>query len=251
MQWLDRFKAHYHGSWAARLWYRCAPSVTVARRYFGMSLYMDLRDNVDDFTRSGRTLETREGAVCSAPGAVDGAVWDVGANVGLFAARAAQLQRPCVAFEISPKACRLLERTRRRNALDFEIVNRAFTVEPVRYDPPRSSSAENNFTPRPEGAIASCTYLEAARRYGLPALIKMDIEGGEESFFRSSGFKEWLRSHRIAWIVEVHDWKIGHVPEWADMPHRILHDRIFLYAPDERALDEMLRRLPAVAESRG
>lgn len=204
---------------------------------------MNLRDNIDDLTRQTSELEAREGCVLASPGAVEGLVWDVGANVGLYSVRAAQLGRQCIAFEFAPKACAMQERTKRHNNLTFTIVNRAFTTEPIQYSAPASASSENALTPSKDGAMTSITYLEAAEKFGLPALIKMDIEGGEQTFFQSSAFKQWLVQHQIAWLVEIHERQLGYIPEWDDVPHCTLRENHVLYAACEESLRQLENRI--------
>ncbi|MEM7397140.1 MAG: FkbM family methyltransferase, partial [Verrucomicrobiota bacterium] len=50
----------------------------------------------------------------------------------------------------------------------------------------------------------SISWREAAAQYGIPDLLKMDVEGYEAAFLQSEPFLNWLRRNRIVWILEVH-----------------------------------------------
>lgn len=245
MKLVQQFKSRYHRSWLAALWHRYAPHVTVGKKFFGATVFMDLCDNIDDLTRSKAEIECREGCVLSLPAAVDGLVWDVGANVGLFSVRSSILGRSCIAFEMSPKACRLLEKTKKKGQFAFTIVNRAFTVDSVRYNPPESASTENCLAAISDGELLSCSFLSAAESFGIPALIKMDIEGGEDAFFRSILFKKWIVRNCVAWLVEIHERHLGYTPEWNDVPHCTLRGGHVLYAASDNQLQTLVSRLDA------
>lgn len=242
---LDRFKRCFSGTVIAWMWHRFAPSLVVRKRFHGASIFMNLRDNIDDVSRTTHELENREGVVLSVAGAVSGGVWDVGANVGLFTVRATLLGRRCIAFELSPRACRLLQRTRQYNGLSFEIVDRPLDVETRSYEPPTSASTENAVIADPNGEKQTLTFREACGTYGVPALIKMDIEGGEAAFFASAEFKRWICENAVFWLVEVHTGKIGFTPEWQDVPHVTLANEggHYLYCSNEGKLTALCRSL--------
>lgn len=241
MKLIEAFKRRFCHTWLAPFWHRFAPSVTIRKRFYGVGVYMDLRDNIDDVSRSSRDLEQREGFVLSIPEYVQGAIWDVGANVGLFAVRATLLGRACVAFELSPKACQLMNKTMRENGIAFTLVDRPLTVGSRFYVPPSDASAENAVKETDRGDRMTLSYTDAARTYGVPSLIKMDIEGGEADFFASMEFKQWLLANRIVWLVEVHDRKIGFRPEWIDVPHAVLNENHFLYCGDSAEVERLSR----------
>lgn len=245
---LRRFKVHYHHSKLAALWHQHAPPLIFSRKCYGAKIFMDLRDNIDDLTRSTTELENREGLVLDLPRIVDGLIWDVGANIGLFAVRAATLDKPCVAFELSPKAAYLLEKTRNHNNLSFILVQQPMTVAPQKYNPPVSASAENKMECICDGKMTSISYQEAADRYGVPRLIKMDIEGGEESFFNSKEFKRWIVDNEILWLVEVHHRQIGYYPEWDDVPHCSIGEEHVLYTANKGLLNCIMQSLRTCAE---
>ena len=49
------------------------------------------------------------------------------------------------------------------------------------------------------------TYPEAAQQFGVPNVIKMDIEGQEIEFLGDAGFMSFVKSNNIRLIVEFHD----------------------------------------------
>ena len=245
---LQHIKKHNpRGSVLATAWHRLAPPIAVGRKYYGVKVFMDLRDCVDDLTKSRSELESREKSVLSVLSAVDGTIWDVGANIGLFAVRAALLDRRCIAFEQSEKACRLMERTRQGGRFSFEVVNRALTVDTVCYTPPASAYAGNQLDVLPESRMESLNYLEAAKVYGVPQLIKMDIEGGEAAFFRSEAFKSWVCQNDVAWLVELHTALLGYTPEWDDVPQAPIDSGHVLYASSTKRLEMLTEAVRSLA----
>jgi hypothetical protein len=83
-------------------------------------------------------------------------------------------------------------------------VNRAFSTRSFNYHEPDSSDTENAIRESARGRGRSITYLEAAKEFPMPDLLKMDIEGAEVEFIQSSEFKRWLLENKIPWIVECH-----------------------------------------------
>lgn len=243
MKIIEKFKQKYCHTIPVKWWHQYAPSFTVSKKYHGAKVFLDFRDNIDDVTRSSKELENIEGTVRLVPQYIDGLIWDVGAHIGLFTVRVSLMGRKCVAFEVSPKACQLIRKTRDYNHLDFEIVDRAMTVHPRKYIPPISASGENQVVFSENGNVSSMGFQEAADTFGIPALIKMDVEGGEEEFFNSKEFKSWLCVHAITWLVEVHASKIGYLPRWDDVPCQIVDGNHYLYCPDENKLRRLTSAL--------
>ncbi|MDA0990072.1 MAG: hypothetical protein O3A51_04910, partial [Verrucomicrobia bacterium] len=60
MSFMNRIKRSRASRWLAAVWHTCIPSITVFRRVWGTTIYCDLRDNIDDLTRSQQELEGRE-----------------------------------------------------------------------------------------------------------------------------------------------------------------------------------------------
>jgi hypothetical protein len=78
------------------------------------------------------------------------------------------------------------------------------------------------------------TYLEAEAQFGRPEFIKMDIEGAEIDFLKSEEFRNWIRSNRIALLVELHEkgfWDIL----WPDVPHTRFDEAHVLFNPNRKA----------------
>lgn len=244
---LNYIKKRYYGTSLARFWHRWAPSFTVSKRFFGQTVFMDFRDNIDDFSRTTAELEKREKKVLSVPAHLSGSIWDVGANVGLFSVRSAVVGCPCIAFEFSDKACRLLQKTIAAGRLPVTVVNRAFTATSKRYNPARTSDTENQVKfVDAGGSTESITYWKAEEVYGKPVLIKMDIEGGELEFFENTDFKQWLCENEILWLVEVHTAKLGFAPHWEDVPHYQLDEGHVLYCSNRHKLDSLTNNLKKV-----
>jgi FkbM family methyltransferase len=239
MQTIEDFKTRFSKTCLARWWHRYAPPLLLRRQYYDKTIFMNLRDNIFYFSMSTPELEKYEENVMSVLEFCEGPIWDVGANVGLFSVRASLFGLRCVAFELSPVTCRLLQKTKEFNHLDFDIIEQPFTLINRSYLPPKTASAENKVTFVDTGDYKTITYQEAHKFYGLPALIKMDIEGGEAEFFNSVKFKKWLLDYSIAWLVEVHHEKLGFLPEWQDVPHAILQSNHYLYCKDSSKLDRL------------
>jgi len=218
---LARFLSTTKAGVLARLWHRLAPSFPVRRRVFGFTIYYDFRDHPYYWIASRRNLETMESIFDALP-KEPCQVWDVGSNVGIFSLRAAQMGHTVTAFDISAKALGLLARSAEANGFNIRRVCRALATTRFSYQPPVTSDADNRVTPGTGGGPEqSLTFSAAAQETGVPQLIKMDIEGAEAEFLDSPEFKQWIQTHDIAWIVEIH----GPEPRarlWPDVPLRTL-----------------------------
>jgi len=191
------------GASFARKWHRFAPSFKVVKKVFGLTVYLDFRDNAVWWARSADQIE-RDEKVFDFLTSFKGTIWDVGSNVGIVSLRAASLGHRVIAFDISRKALVLLEASARANGLNITTVPRAFSTRSFCYESPSSSDTENTIRESAAGKERSITFLEAAAQYPLPDLLKMDIEGGENEFIESEGFKQWILRNNITWIVEFH-----------------------------------------------
>ena len=192
---------------------------------------------------SSRVLEKREWPLLELPAHIDGPVWDIGANVGYLALTAAGLGRSVVAFEMSTRAVELMEKSRAANQLDFNVVPRAFSVQEKTYIPPSTSHPGNQLSASSKGDSHTITYTEAEKLFGVPALIKMDIEGMEKDFFTCDDFKQWIISQEIFFVVEVHSSLIGFTPTWGDVPHVQLPSTHYLYCGDALRLNRLMEDL--------
>jgi FkbM family methyltransferase len=166
-------------------------------------MYFDFRDNAVWWTRDAKTLEQADES-WELLTRFKGTVWDVGSNVGIFALRAASLGHSVIAFDISKRALELLDLSAKANNLNITTVRRAFSTRSFRYDEPGTSDTENAIRESPTGSGQSITFMEAAKQFPRPDLLKMDIEGAEMEFIKSTQFKEWVVQGRIPWIVESH-----------------------------------------------
>jgi FkbM family methyltransferase len=191
------------GAKVARGWHRYAPSFKVRRKVYGLTMYFDFRDNAVWWTRDAKTLEEADES-WEILTRFKGTVWDVGSNVGIFALRAASLGHQVIAFDISRRALELLALSAKANEMNITTVNRAFSTRSFRYDEPSTSDTENAIRESPNGTGQSITFMEAAKQYPKPDLMKMDIEGAEMEFIKSAEFKTWIVGNRIPWIVESH-----------------------------------------------
>lgn len=190
---------------------------------FGLTMFFDFRDNPVWWTKRREELEHTEKVFELLTSFKKGTVWDVGANVGLFALRATSLGHRVVAFDISGKALDLLQRSAKTNGFTITTVKRAFSTHSFRYHEPRSADTENAISEVAAGECQSITFFEAERDYGRPTLLKMDIEGGELDFIKSLEFKQWILSNRIPWVVEFHSPKFKELL-WQDCNFTLLDE---------------------------
>jgi FkbM family methyltransferase len=248
MKVIESFKKRFHNTALALLWHRYAPPLTVRRRFFGARVFMDFRDSIDYVSRTKTELEHHEWPLMVIPEIVEGTMWDVGANVGLFSVRAALVGRKCIAFELSPKACNLMRRTKLANDLDFEVVNRPLTTIRRLYLPPSTAHLKNAVALAEDSECWSMSFQEAERVYGTPKFIKMDIEGGEKDFFDNHDFKKWLVARSIVWLVEVHSEQLKYTPEWQDIPHKEISPGHVLYCDNPAEVERLTSECRRFAE---
>lgn len=201
------------------------PPMRIGRKVWGLKVFFDLRDSLFYLAMSRQELETLEGSVLKVFEQTSGPVWDVGCNVGLFSLYCASQGRPVTAFDISDRCIQLLAASAAYNKLDIRTVPTALSIEPLTFGAPRGAHTKNEVSREGKGVTKqSITLDEAARQFGLPRLLKMDIEGAELDFFRSSVFKEWIRSNRIDLLVEVHTKEVQEAV-WTDLPVRQVDER--------------------------
>ncbi|MCE9613632.1 MAG: FkbM family methyltransferase [Lentisphaerae bacterium] len=206
------------------------PAFAIRREVFGLTIYLDSRDHPFAWYASREELEQAEN-IADTLSTFHGLIWDVGANAGIYSLRMASLGNPVVAFDISPKAIAYIQRSASRNGLTNIVgVPRAFSLTPVRYRAPNTAIAGNRLSDADGGDRQAITYQEAAAQYGIPTVIKMDIEGHEEAFLKSSEFKTWLVSNQIALVVELHRPEFWNLI-WSDMNVTKLHPQIALVQP--------------------
>lgn len=144
-----------------------------------------------------------------------GAVYDIGANCGWFAVRAARGGRPVRAFEPVPGTAAYAERNLAAvSAPDAELLRVAVSDrQGIGTIHLYSSSGNNSLHERtlPEGhplrhvgtaevPLAPLDALVAEHGLPAPALVKIDVEGNELAVLR--GARETLRRHRPLIVLE-------------------------------------------------
>lgn len=220
------------GRWLARLWHKVMPSFPVRRRVFDFHIYYDSRDNPWVWYSDRGALEQGDN-FADTLARFRGVFWDLGTNVGIYALRAASLgYTRVVAFDISPKCISYVIKSARKNGFANVVgVARAISVETITYQPPATGAANNSLAIADRaGTVKSITYLEAAAEYGIPNLIKMDIEAHEEAFLRSMEFKNWIVTNKVALVVELHKKEFWDLL-WTDVPNTRLSENLVLIRP--------------------
>ncbi len=203
--------------WPARVWRRAIPPLRIGRRVRGLKIYMCLRDNARQLLSVERTCREIDSVLRED----FASMWDLGCNIGLYSIVAAADGKRVRAFDISHKAIGLLNASAEANGLELLAVPRALTVESLRYVPATDAHTENRLTHAVAGVGAqiSIDFERAAKDYGVPDLIKMDIEGGELEFLNAPEFKRWVVENKIILMIELH----SHTAEqavWKDLPLR-------------------------------
>lgn len=145
-----------------------------------------------------------------------GLVYDVGANIGVFALTAALLVREglapaheIVAVEPTPELVEVGRRLGRRNHLDIEVLSLAFGREETTAvfhlsdQSDASSSLNEHFRPSSHKIDVRIERLDAdvADRTSAPTLLKIDTETTEPDVL--AGAADTLRTHRPWMICEV------------------------------------------------
>ena len=219
------------GSKLARLWQRLAPEFVITRTFYGVKVCVDFRDHAIWWASDSRRVEQAEGFDKMLSG-VKGRVWDVGCNVGIFSLYAAAQGNEVTAFDISPKAARLVTKSAALNQLPVRMIARAFAVRAFDYTPPASADTQNRAQ---EGIAAgvkerSITFKEVAKQFGTPDFIKLDIEHGEVEFLKSQEFRTWISEHKIPLLMEIHELSYWDLV-WQDVPYLRLDHTHALFNP--------------------
>jgi len=143
--------------------------------------------------------------------------FDIGANAGFFtlvAARRVGASGRCVAFDPSPDNAASIREQLEANALDHcrvveEAIGEVNSAAWFSFATPGSPTGHLGMPKHCEQRIeVKITTLDlACARFGKPDLIKMDIEGGEISAFKSAGIT--LNELRPLWLIELHGAECG------------------------------------------
>jgi FkbM family methyltransferase len=155
----------------------------------------------------------REGLACflaALEGPTQGAVLDVGANIGIYAALAAtHSQRPVYAFEPTPEVARVAEGIAADNGLDHRVVELALSnhsgTGTLRLSAVTEGSNSLVQGPEPEMGRVKVPVDTLARwrdrEKTVPAILKIDTEATEPDVV--SGALEILRRYRPLVLCEV------------------------------------------------
>jgi len=206
------------GEGMAKAWHKFAPPIHIWKRIYGVDVCLDLRDSLIWWATDPENVKEWEGFDTMLTG-VKGNVWDVGCNVGVFSLYAASQGNKVVAFDISPKAVQLVEKSAQRNRLQISPVCRAFAVESFTYAPPADADTRNRpGTASNTGTVTSIPFWEAEEKFGKPDFIKLDVEHAETDFLKSAKFRDWIKANKIPLLVEMHEksyWDLV----WPEVPH--------------------------------
>lgn len=206
-----------HGCFKA--WRRICPDVVIKRKVFNdLTLCCSLRDSMAYILMTKRAIECEK--IVEVLSAAQGRVWDVGCNIGLFSLLMASKGCQVTAFDVSPRCCALLGMSARHNRMtNIRAVAQGLSVCPFNYYVPDTAQQGNKVTNRGGSIATALNYQDAAARYGIPSLIKMDIEGHEEVFLMDPEFKAWVLVNNITLVLEIHDPQFVNLL-WADVPIR-------------------------------
>lgn len=220
----------WFGTLAAKAWHKLAPPIPVWKKIYGVSVCLDFRDSLVYWMAEPGHIERTEGFEHMIKN-IKGDVWDVGCNVGIFALYAASKGHRVVAFDVSPKAIALLNKSAKKNGFEISAVSRAFGVSSFKYAPPTDADVQNrpNNTTN-QNTETSMTYLEAEVQFGRPSFIKMDIERAEIDFLKSVEFKNWIQTHHIPLLIEIHEKNFWDLV-WPDVPHLRFDDGHVFFNP--------------------
>ena len=209
----------------SKAWHKYTLPIRVWRTVNGFKCYMNLRDHIDEFLSD---LENREPEVLEIARSTEGFVWDIGANIGVFALNC---KGRVLAVDASPTNIQLLVATTDVNKIPpykLTVWERAFTSTERKYIPPENGRSSN--TVDYGGYRRSTTYRDLDRFFGIPELIKIDIEGGEVEVMQNLGFKQFVLTNNIKVLVEIHD-KDAHY--WSDVKQKQITSRHVLYNSED------------------
>lgn len=225
-----------------RAYHRVCPRIEVTTRLYGLRCRVNINDHLMWLVfPPARTIEAPSRELMSR---YWGNVWDIGCNFGFYSMLAATSGNRVFAFDMSQRVLRMLEHSCRLNGVTVTTVAQAMTASPRTYAAPSTSACTNRCI-ADSGDLRSITFQEAADRYGVPAFIKMDIEGGEQEFLESSDFRSWIETNRITLLVEMHHGYLLPAGAFLTMTRRqVDHDHLLLEPPAVAAQRERHDRRP-------
>ena len=208
------------------LWHHTIPPIIFYRTLFNFKVYFNIRDHSFALYSSRDYLQYAENILqhMNKPGIV----WDVGCNAGIYSFWFASCKfNTVVAFDISLTNIDLLSTSVKINNLTHIIrpIHAALSIHRTKYIPPKNGVASNKIVPskgeyEDVGKLHySLPYYEAVTYYGIPVIIKMDIEGGEKEFLRDAEFISWAWNNNVKLIIEIHDidYIYTYLPLWLDV----------------------------------
>lgn len=226
------------GAWAAKVWQRYMLPLPMSKKFYGLKVYFNLRDGLFWLAVNPSEWEQNEHFGEMLAG-IKGPIWDVGCNIGLFSLLAASKGFDVVAFDVSPVATQLVEKSARANGLKLRTICHAFATERYTYVPPRTAHPQN--APNQQGnrnLVDSITFSEAETKFGLPAFIKVDIEHNEVALLKSEAFKNWIKNNNICLLVELHSPEYSKLV-WSDVRHCIFDNHVlFNPTPEHKTFCE-------------
>lgn len=186
----------------------------VARFPRGVRLRLDLRESLQRDFYFGLYDQHELRLVTRQLG--DGDFVDVGAHIGIYTVTASNALRGrarVLAFEPNPTARAQLMENLELNQCDNVVVVDAAATDtagtallhvPASRDPSFSSLAPGRFVEGEPVSVAATTIDEAVAQHALrPAVIKIDVEGGEIDVVR--GAQRTVATARPALLIEVND----------------------------------------------
>ena len=163
-------------------------------------------------------------------------VFEVGAYIGTYALLIRRLAQGCriIALEPDPRNRHRLEENLALNGAD-DVVVLPDAVGAEEATVPFTSAGMHGWIGEGDEQVRTTTLDALVRRFGIPDVVLMDIQGAEAAALR--GGRELLRAGRTTWLVELH----GHE---GSIAAAALEDAGYtLETPDPRSdVDRLLRR---------
>jgi FkbM family methyltransferase len=179
----------------SKLWRTIVPDLLVQRKIGDTVFTLSLRDHPSYW------LTFKEHPVIPFP--KGGVVWDLGCSIGYYSVAAALNNCTVFSFDISLTNILCLRQTAYLSHLEnIRAIHSPVTVGKTKWSPATTGGLGEKLCKN--GSLDSIDFQEAAKLFGMPNFIKMDIEGSEREFLSSPSFKDWIITNRIGLYVELH-----------------------------------------------